>query len=252
MPVIREVDVLDFDGFLHAYEAVVRKARTNKLAVEDFGGVTVTITNPGVLGTTQSVPRLLPGQGAIIGVGSVAYPAEYAATDPAVLAELGLGKVVTVTSTYDHRIIQGAESGLFLQAMHELLIGEHDFYVDIFAALQVPTTPVVWLPDRNPTARSEHLRTELERQTKVQALINMYRVRGHLIAQLDPLSPLPPALRPDLDPASYGLTLWDRDRSFLTDGLGWFGRTDLVADFGNPARRVLPDDRPRVHAHPAS
>ncbi len=138
VPVIKQADKLDFTGFFHAYEDLVRRARSNKLAVEDFAGGTVTLTNPGTLGTSQSVPRLMAGQGAIIGVGALGYPAELASADPGTLAELGIGKVVTLTSTYDHRIIQGAESGLFLSRVHELLEGGHGFYDEVFQSLGVP------------------------------------------------------------------------------------------------------------------
>src|SRR6202012_1274450 len=99
------------------------KVRTNRIGADDLAGATVTLTNPGTLGTVQSVPRLMPGQGTIVGVGAIDYPAEWQAADPRVLADLGVSKVVTITSTYDHRIIQGAESGLFLQKVHQLLTG---------------------------------------------------------------------------------------------------------------------------------
>ena len=115
VPCIKDADTLDFRSFVLAYEDLIRKVHTNKIAPDDFAGTTVSLTNPGTLGTVQSVPRLMPGQGAIIGVGALGYPAGFEAADPRVLAELGLGKVVTLTSTYDHRIIQGAESGLFLR-----------------------------------------------------------------------------------------------------------------------------------------
>ena len=165
VPCVGAADTLDFSQFLHAYEDLVRKVRSSKLSVDDFAGVTVTITNPGTLGTTQSVPRLMSGQGAIIGVGALGYPAEYAATDPEVLAELGIGKVVVLTSTYDHRIIQGAESGLFLTRVHELLVGEHDFYDEVFFSLGVPYNPARWhktsirsAPARPSTAGSSNRR----------------------------------------------------------------------------------------------
>jgi 2-oxoglutarate dehydrogenase E1 component len=215
VPCVKRADELDFAGFLHAYEELVRKVRTNKLAVEDFAGVTVTITNPGTLGTTQSVPRLMPGQGAIIGVGSLAYPPEFAAADPAALAELGVSKVVTLTSTYDHRVIQGAESGLFLSRMHELLVGEHGFYDEIFDALHVPYQPARWHQDVNPFAGSDGERGRLVKQAAVQSLINIYRVRGHLMAHLDPLRQHAPSLHSELDPLTYGLTVFDLERNFI-------------------------------------
>ena len=208
VPCIRSADELSFAGFLHAYEDLVRKVRSNKLSVDDFAGVTATITNPGTLGTTQSVPRLMPGQGAIIGIGSLAYPAEYAAADPGALVELGLSKVVTLTSTYDHRIIQGAESGLFLTRVHELLVGGRGFYDELFDSLHVPYEPARWHQDVNPFSGVERERGRLVKQAAVQQLINMYRVRGHLIADLDPLSQHAPKLHRELDPLSYGLTVF--------------------------------------------
>jgi len=231
VPCVKRADELNFAGFLHAYEELVRKVRTNKLSVDDFQGVTVTITNPGTLGTTQSVPRLMPGQGAIIGIGSLAYPPEYAAADPEALAELGLSKIVTLTSTYDHRIIQGAESGLFLTHVHELLVGKHDFYDEIFDALHIPYLPARWHQDVNPFNRADGERGRLVKQAAVQQLINMYRVRGHLMAHLDPLSQHAPKLHKELDPLSYGLTVFDLERQFVTDGLA--GKTEL------PLGRIL-------------
>ncbi|MDP9071176.1 MAG: multifunctional oxoglutarate decarboxylase/oxoglutarate dehydrogenase thiamine pyrophosphate-binding subunit/dihydrolipoyllysine-residue succinyltransferase subunit [Actinomycetota bacterium] len=216
VPCIKEADTLDFRGFWMAYQDLIRRVRTNKITADDFAGVTVTLTNPGTIGTVQSVPRLMPGQGAIIGVGSIDYPAEYQAADPRMLAQLGVSKVITLSSTYDHRIIQGAESGLFLQRVHRLLLGEDRFYDDVFHAVGVPYEPVRWRRDINPVDQE---RAALTKQIHVQTLINMYRVRGHLIADLDPLAAKEPRTHPELDPATYGLTIWDLDREFLTDGL---------------------------------
>ena len=123
---------------MDAYDDIVVRARDGKLGAADFSGVTVSITNPGGLGTTQSVPRLMSGQGAIIGVGAIDYPVEFAATDRTTLRQLGIAKVVTLTSTYDHRIIQGAESGLFLKYVHELLVGDHHFYEGLFSTIGPP------------------------------------------------------------------------------------------------------------------
>jgi 2-oxoglutarate dehydrogenase E1 component len=220
VPCVKAADTLDFAAFLHAYEDLVRKVRTNRLSPDDFAGVSVTVTNPGVLGTTQSVPRLMSGQGAIIGVGALGYPAEFAASDPEVLAELGLSKVVMITSTYDHRIIQGAHSALFLSRVHELLIGEHGFYDEIFSSLAVPSNPARWHKDINPVGSSDGVHGRLVKQAKVQQLVNMYRVRGHLIANLDPLGTVAPALHPELDPLTHGITIFDLDRSFVVEGLG--------------------------------
>src|SRR3984957_12263924 len=216
VPVIRGAQSLDFRAFVIAYEELVRKVHTGKATPDDFAGATVTLTNPGTLGTVQSVPRLMPGQGAIIGVGALGYPAEFQAADRRSLAEIGVGPVVTLTSTYDHRIIQGAESGLFLTYMSECLTGGHGFYESVFAAMDVPYQPVQWQSDVN-AGDNEQLR--LVKQVRVQSLVNMYRVRGHLIADLDPLSAEPRHLHAELDPTTYGLTLWDLDREFVVDGL---------------------------------
>jgi 2-oxoglutarate dehydrogenase E1 component len=224
VPVIKDADTLDFRGFWGAYEDLIRKVRSNKLSPDDFAGATVTLTNPGTIGTVQSVPRLMQGQGAIIGVGRLDYPAAFAGADAQMLAEMGVSKVMTVTSTYDHRIIQGAESGLFLKRVQELLQGADDFYGGIFRSLGVPYTAVNWLPDTNPIDRES---ARLEKQMHVQTLINQHRVRGHLIADLDPLAWKEPQMHSELDPATYGLTIWDLDREFLTGGVGGRDREAL-------------------------
>ncbi|MEN9644374.1 MAG: putative 2-oxoglutarate dehydrogenase component [Actinomycetota bacterium] len=217
VPVLRDADTLDFAGFLAEYEDLIRKVKTNKLAVTDFQGATISLTNPGTIGTVQSVPRLMPGQGVIVGVGTIDYPAEFQGSDERTLGSLGISKVVTVTSTYDHRIVQGAESGMFLKRVHELLLGEHDFYADVFRSLGVPYEAVQWRVDQNPVNSEEAM---LHKQMQVATLIRVHRVRGHLIADLDPLRWKQPSMPPELDPATYGLTIWDLDREFLTGGVG--------------------------------
>ena len=224
VPVLREADSSDFAGFLAAYEDLIRKVKTNKLAVSDFQGATITLTNPGTIGTVQSVPRLMPGQGVIVGVGSIDYPAEYQGADERTLGSLGLSKVVTITSTYDHRIIQGAESGMFLKRVHELLLGEHHFYEGIFESLGVPYKSVEWRADQNPTNSEDAM---LHKQMQVATLIRVHRVRGHLIADLDPLRWKAPHMPVELDPATYGLTIWDLDRQFLTGGVGGVDKQKL-------------------------
>ncbi|MFM2076770.1 MAG: putative 2-oxoglutarate dehydrogenase component, partial [Actinomycetota bacterium] len=217
VPVLREADTMDFAGFLAAYEDLIRKVKTNKLTVADFQGATVSLTNPGTIGTVQSVPRLMPGQGVIVGVGTIDYPAEFQGSDERTLGALGISKVVTITSTYDHRIVQGAESGMFLKRVHELLLGEHDFYANVFESLGVPYEAVQWRVDQNPVNSEEVM---LHKQMQVATLIRVHRVRGHLIADLDPLRWKHPHMPPELDPATYGLTIWDLDREFLTGGVG--------------------------------
>ncbi|MEY2434482.1 MAG: multifunctional 2-oxoglutarate metabolism enzyme, partial [Acidimicrobiaceae bacterium] len=224
VPVIKDADTLDFRGFWNAYEELIRKVRSNKISPDDFAGATISLTNPGTIGTVQSVPRLMPGQGAIVGVGALDYPAAYQGADPAALAELGVSKVLVLTSTYDHRIIQGAESGLFLKRVHELLLGSGDFYDNVFRSLGVPYEAVEWRRDVNPVDRDHAM---LEKQMAVDTLIRVYRVRGHLIADLDPLASKEPHMFNELDPATYGLTIWDLEREFLTNGLARTERMKL-------------------------
>jgi multifunctional 2-oxoglutarate metabolism enzyme len=214
VPNIKDAEQLDFAGFVEAYEDVIQRVRDNKLKPEDFSGTTVTLTNPGTVGTTLSVPRLMPSQGLIVGTGAIAFPNEYEASDPRQLARLGVSKVLTMTSTYDHRVIQGAESGEFLSYVHELLLGAHRFYDELFASLEIPYEPARWSRDR----ASDNADDLVEKQSRVIQLINMYRVRGHLLAKLNPLG-WELLSHPELDFAHYGLTVWDLDREFITDGL---------------------------------
>src|SRR2546423_14431741 len=189
VPCVRDADTLDFKSFWSAYEELIRKVRNNKLSPDDFAGTTMSLTNPGTIGTVHSVPRLMPGQGVIVGVGAIDYPADYQGADPVMLAQLGISKVITLTSTYDHRIIQGAESGLFLKRVHELLLGADGFYDAIFRSLGVPYEAVLWRRDVNPVDREEAM---LAKQMAVGTLIRVYRVRGHLIADLGPLAAAEP------------------------------------------------------------
>jgi len=217
VPVIADAASLDFAGFVAAYEGVVRRIRSNDLDPAMFAGATLTITNPGTIGTVHSVPRLMPGQAVILGVGSIDLPAEFQAADPRTIADLGISKVVSLTSTYDHRVIQGAESGAYLKRVHELLIGEHGFYDELFRALGLPYEPARW---RRDDAAQDSSDAQLAKQLKVSQLVNAYRVRGHLIADLDPLRQKPPTMHPELDPNTYGLSIWDLDREFLVEIAG--------------------------------
>ncbi|GAB2675310.1 multifunctional oxoglutarate decarboxylase/oxoglutarate dehydrogenase thiamine pyrophosphate-binding subunit/dihydrolipoyllysine-residue succinyltransferase subunit [Thalassiella azotivora] len=214
VPSIKNADTMDFAQFWAAYEDVVRRARAGKLTVEDFAGTTLSLTNPGTIGTVHSVPRLMKGQGAIIGVGAMEYPAEYQGASEETLARLGVSKVMTLTSTYDHRIIQGAQSGDFLRMVHQLLLGEEEFYDRIFHSLRIPYEPVRWVRDISIDEQDE-----IGRTARVVELIHAYRVRGHLMADTDPLE-YRQRRHPDLDIQTHGLTLWDLDREFPTGGFG--------------------------------
>ncbi|CAN5879122.1 multifunctional oxoglutarate decarboxylase/oxoglutarate dehydrogenase thiamine pyrophosphate-binding subunit/dihydrolipoyllysine-residue succinyltransferase subunit [soil metagenome] len=216
VPNIKDADSMDFRQFWTSYEALVDRTRRNALTPDDFSGTTATLTNPGTIGTVQSVPRLMVGQGVIVGVGAIAFPPEYQAADASHLARQGIGRIITLTSTYDHRVIQGAQSGTFLARIHEFLLGADAFYEEIFAALEIPYTPARWATDENPRIGDP---AWIEKQANVFRIINAYRVRGHLIANLDPLRMEPPRMYEELDPLSYGLTIWDLDRVFATGGI---------------------------------
>ncbi len=209
VPVLKQADTLDFAAFLATYEGLVAKARTNKLMPDDFAGATITLTNPGGLGTVGSVPRLMQGQGTIIATGSIAWPVEFAATPAALLQQLGLSKVMTVTSTYDHRVIQGAESGSFLRLLDQFLQGEQGFYEGIYTALGLGTpaalpTPAASLPVAS-VATSTAGGVDPRQVAAAMALVKAIRSRGHMAARLDPLGSTPVG-DPSLDPTSHGLT----------------------------------------------
>ncbi|MGX1806903.1 multifunctional oxoglutarate decarboxylase/oxoglutarate dehydrogenase thiamine pyrophosphate-binding subunit/dihydrolipoyllysine-residue succinyltransferase subunit [Nocardia sp. NPDC055321] len=208
---IKNTEDMTFAQFHTAYEDVVRRARAGKLTNDDFSGVTISLTNPGTIGTNHSVPRLMPGQGAIIGAGAMEYPAEFQGMADEQLADIGIGKLQTLTSTYDHRIIQGAESGDFLRAVHNLLISD-EFYDEIFHGMGVPYEPVRW--------RKDIKERGIDKSTRVQEMISAYRNRGHLMADTDPLRLVHDKFRshPDLDVTQHGLTLWDLDREFNVAG----------------------------------
>ncbi|WP_298226785.1 multifunctional oxoglutarate decarboxylase/oxoglutarate dehydrogenase thiamine pyrophosphate-binding subunit/dihydrolipoyllysine-residue succinyltransferase subunit [Gryllotalpicola sp.] len=217
VPAIKRAETLSFTDYLAAYEDLVKRARGNKLTADDFAGATVSLTNPGGIGTVHSVPRLMKGQGCIIGAGALEYPAEFQGARPQLLADLGISKTITLTSTYDHRVIQGAGSGEFLKLVHELLIGGRGFYEGIFAALRIPYDPIHWANDITIDEANQ-----VDKTARVQELINAFRVRGHLMADIDPLE-YKQRTHPDLDLASHGLTFWDLDREFVVGGFAGRG-----------------------------
>ena len=223
VPSIKAAEDMNFAEFWAAYEKIVGKARDGKLEVSDFQGTTVSLTNPGTIGTNHSVPRLMQGQGVIVGVGSMEYPPEFQGTSERTIADLAVSKMMTLTSTYDHRVVQGAQSGEFLRRIHALLLGENDFYDEVFSALRIPYEPIRWAQD---IAVGHD--DEVHKQARVWELIHAFRVRGHLIADTNPLD-ASQRRHPDLDTASHGLTLWDLDREFATG-----------TSFPGSERRLLP------------
>ena len=214
VPSIKAAETMSFAQFWATYEDLVRKARGGRLAVEDFAGTSATLTNPGGIGTVHSIPRLMNGQGLIVGVGALEYPAEWQGASPESLSRNAVSKVLTLTSTYDHRVIQGAQSGEFLRLIHQLLLGEHDFYDGVFADIRIPYVPIRWA--RDISAAHD---TDLNKTARVQEVIHAFRVRGHLMADIDPLE-YHQRSHADLEVLSHGLTLWDLDREFATGGFG--------------------------------
>ncbi|WP_410784780.1 multifunctional oxoglutarate decarboxylase/oxoglutarate dehydrogenase thiamine pyrophosphate-binding subunit/dihydrolipoyllysine-residue succinyltransferase subunit [Kribbella sp. C-35] len=214
VPSIKATETMTFADFWMAYEDIVRRARDNKLALPDFQGTTISLTNPGTIGTQHSVPRLMTGQGCIIGVGAMEYPSEYQGAAEETMAKLAVSKVMTLTSTYDHRIIQGAQSGEFLRRIHQLLLGGEGFYDEIFQSLRIPYEPIRWAADL-PHSHEE----DISKQARILELIHAFRVRGHIMADTDPLE-YKQRSHPDLDVATHGLTLWDLDREFATGSFG--------------------------------
>ncbi|OLT43439.1 alpha-ketoglutarate decarboxylase [Serinicoccus sp. CNJ-927] len=221
VPSIKSAEAMSFYDFWSAYENVVRKARDGKLTIEDFQGTTISLTNPGGIGTLHSVPRLMKGQGAIIGVGSLDYPAEWQGAASERIVANAVSKILTLTSTYDHRIIQGAQSGEFLKIMHQLLLGQDGFYDDIFTSLRIPYEPIRWNLDIAATHDDD-----ISKPSRIQELIHAYRVRGHLMADTDPLE-YRQRRHPDLAIENHGLTLWDLDREVPTGGFGGKPRLSL-------------------------
>jgi len=214
VPSIKQAEELNFREYLAAYEDLVKRGRANKLGAEDFAGTTISLTNPGGIGTLQSVPRLMKGQGCIIGAGALDYPAAYQGMSQEAINDLAVSKRLTLSSTYDHRVIQGAGSGEFLKIVAEHLTGQHNFYEGIFAALRIPYKPVVWSQDLH-----VDLASDLNKTARVHELINMYRVRGHMMADIDPLQYVQ-RTHPDLEIENHGLTFWDLEREFVSEGFG--------------------------------
>jgi len=219
VPNIKGAQDMDFAAFWGAYEDVVRRARNGSLEVADFAGTTISLTNPGTIGTSHSVPRLMPGQGTIVGVGAMEFPAEWQGASEESRVRNAVSKIMTLTSTYDHRIIQGAQSGEFLKRVHELLLGNDDFYEHVFRSLRIPYEPIQWAADISASHE-----TDLDKTVRVQEVIHAYRVRGHLMADINPLE-YEQRAHPDLDVLTHGLTLWDLDREFATGG---FAGRDLM------------------------
>jgi 2-oxoglutarate dehydrogenase E1 component len=224
VPNIKNAGALNFQEYLNAFDDLVARARKSKLTPVDFQGTTISLTNPGTVGTLSSSPRLMPGQGAIIAAGAIDYPAEYRGAAAETRAVLGISKVMSLSCTYDHRIIQGAESGTFLGKVQDLLDGNDSFYEEIFEHLRMPHQPVHWEIDSQPLipGMTNARHGEISKQAAVMQMINAFRVRGHLIADLDPLG-VELTLHPELQPETYGLTIWDLDREFLTGTLGEHG-----------------------------
>lgn len=215
IPSLKNAEKLTFTEFVQEFDRLIDKARNGKLEYDDLQDATITLTNPGMIGTTFSSPRLFKGQGLIVSSGTIDYPIEYSAVKPELLSELAVSKVVNITSTYDHRIIHGAQNAEFLAYMNSLLLGEHQFYEQIFYSLNIPFEPVHWSTDYFDTSEFKK-RNDAEKAAHVMLMINAYRVRGHLLASINPLG-FEMYYYPELNPAYYGFTIWDLDRVFHCD-----------------------------------
>ncbi|MCU0293069.1 MAG: 2-oxo acid dehydrogenase subunit E2, partial [Thermoanaerobaculaceae bacterium] len=226
VPAVKGAQALSFDRFFAAANDLIRRAQRGQLGPEDFQDVTVSLTNPGMLGTTHSIARLMAGQSLILAAGSIAWPAEYQQADERTLARLGVSKVMTLTCTYDHRVIQGADSAAFLRDLTGLLAGEGGFYEEVFASLEAPHAPLQMARDRNPYLGEHGVDALIDKQASVLQLVNMFRVRGHLLAHTNPLDTSVPT-HPELETSRYGLTLWDLDREFATGGIAGERRMTL-------------------------
>ncbi|MBZ5604937.1 MAG: multifunctional oxoglutarate decarboxylase/oxoglutarate dehydrogenase thiamine pyrophosphate-binding subunit/dihydrolipoyllysine-residue succinyltransferase subunit [Acidobacteriia bacterium] len=216
VPNLKNAQAMNFAEFIKAYDDLIARTRENKLQVSDFEGTTISLTNPGTVGTMGSNPRLMMGQGAIIATGAIDYPPEYRGVPEDTRVSLGISKVMTVTCTYDHRVIQGAESGAFLGRLQSLLEGEDGFYEEVFRDLGIPQRPVRWEADQ---AAAPIINADPMKQAAVARFIQAWRERGHLESDLDPLGSRRPA-HPDLDPSAHGLTIWDLDRTFHAGSFG--------------------------------
>jgi 2-oxoglutarate dehydrogenase E1 component len=225
VPNLKNAGSFNFAEFIAQLDVLVSKAKNNKLSLEDLEHTSVSLTNPGMIGTNASIPRLMKGQGLIIASGSIDYPVEFLAVKPELLSQMAVSKVVTITSTYDHRIIQGAESAEFLLHMHKLLIGEFNFYDQIFAALKIPFEPVKWQTDKPTRAfysGNSSVDEYREKSALVTQLIHAYRVRGHLLASINPLGNDSYSY-PELELSHYGFNIWDLEREFPADS-NWSDR----------------------------
>ncbi|MEA2478482.1 MAG: 2-oxoglutarate dehydrogenase component [Thermoleophilaceae bacterium] len=222
VPVLKNADTMTFPEFAASYDELVAGARDNKLQPDAYAGANISLTNPGGIGTVASVPRLMPGQGTIVATGSIAFPPGFSGTDPAQLRDLGVSKVMTMTSTYDHRVIQGAESGQFLRRIDQLLQGADGFYDSVFDALGVtegdtapaehgsdgagPVTAAEPAPSAHrPAVTGAADEALLQAVQAATSIVKAHRMHGHLAADLDPLGSAPPG-DPALDPATVNLT----------------------------------------------
>ncbi|NNN22111.1 MAG: multifunctional oxoglutarate decarboxylase/oxoglutarate dehydrogenase thiamine pyrophosphate-binding subunit/dihydrolipoyllysine-residue succinyltransferase subunit, partial [Acidimicrobiales bacterium] len=211
VPSIKGANNLSFSDFVAVFEDILRRVKTNKLTVDDFADTTVSITNPGTIGTSHSIPRLMPGQGVILGVGAMANPTSLKGASELSLVDMAVSPVITLTSTYDHRVIQGAESGEMLAVIEALLMGGYEFYEEIFESMDISLKPHKWSNDVSLPLEN----AQATRQIRMNSYLRNIRHLGHLYADLDPLGLSPTKEVSELDLEGNGLSIWDLDRAVI-------------------------------------
>ncbi len=194
VPNIKNAGALSFHEYVAAFDDLVARARTSKLTPADFQGTTISLTNPGTVGTMSSNPRLMTGQGCIVATGAIDYPAEYrgAADETRAHARHQQGD--------DHHLHLRSphHSGRGIRRVPGQAAGAARWRGRLLRRASSPTcTCRTCRCAGRPTARrllpgaAAAQLDEIAKEAGVIQLINAYRVRGHLIADLDPLGAEP-------------------------------------------------------------
>jgi pyruvate dehydrogenase E2 component (dihydrolipoamide acetyltransferase) len=115
VPNIKDADRLSFVELADALTGLVGTARSGKTSPVDLSGGTISITNIGVFGIDAGTPILNPGEAAIVAMGAVRrQPWEH-------LGEIALREVMTLSLSFDHRLVDGQQGSLFLADLGAIL-----------------------------------------------------------------------------------------------------------------------------------